>query len=238
VVLHRKYQLVSDLLNLYPEIALQYPALLKEVTGPLSHRQTNLAASLRAEFTSVFTMLSEPNQLRETPLAISALLRAGLLAGGYRANASVNLQYQFKKRIVEFYANSSARTLLAENDAFVRQLARDSALTPGALFYNPVGRTGNSNWPNYAQYPLRLYHLIAQSRLLEIQRRLIAEQIPAGRVEAMLAAWSPEVDDPFTEQPMRWDPEHRRLHFSFPDYKQYDNRWEIMSSITLEPLQQ
>lgn len=236
--LHHNYMLASDLMNRFPEVTVQYPELLQAITEPLLAGQTNLATSLRAEYANGFTLMSDPEQLREFFLARGHNIPSAYVrAGAYRPNATLNQYYRAFRSIVEFYTNNSPGALHAGNDAFVRQL-RQTAQNHLVQFYEPglnmVREVTDIDW---LQYPLRVHHLIAQSRLLEIQRRLIAEQIPAGQVATMLTAWSPDLDDPFSEQPMHWDPDVRRLYYPLPEYMDFNKRWEIATSITLEQLQ-
>jgi hypothetical protein len=84
----------------------------------------------------------------------------------------------------------------------------------GAIFFNPAGRiTVASNNPDFTTYAFRIYDLIGLSRLIDLQRRIVADKTPLDGVGAALAKADAGLLDPYTEKPMQWDPATKRVSF-------------------------
>ncbi len=217
--LQRKYRLASEIMNAYPEVVSAYPALLEKITAPLAPSQTNIAASMGAEARSAVGTYSDRIQMRHI-LEDSFFkgmegppLLAAFQLGGFRANASMNLSYLSFKESLDLFAKSP-KEILENRQPMLDRQAKLSELSVGSIFFNPLGRifltTGIADATTYAY---RVADLVGLSRLVDLQRRLIAGNVPAGNVGAALANAGLALTDPYTEKPMQWDATSKRVSF-------------------------
>ena len=233
--LHRKYRFASDIMNAYPDVVANYPAQMERITAPLSARETNVVTSMRAE-ARMFVSTIRDMHTRGDFLADSFFagmpgppLQAAFHLGGIRANASTNLSYALFKESDDLFAKSP-KEVLEGREAMLERQANLNKLSISAIFYNPVGRitvaAGNSDPTTYA---FRIADLIGLSRLVDLQRRLIAGNVAAESVGAALANAGPALMDPYTEKPMQWDATSKRVSFVL-----HGKRFANFGYVTLE----
>lgn len=85
---------------------------------------------------------------------------------------------------MQFYARTP-KQILDERTAFVERQQDFNAWAPGVIFYNRVGKVLVSvGMIDLGDYSFRLHDLIARSRLLDLQRRLIRRR-PAATERAI-----------------------------------------------------
>lgn len=217
--LQRKYRLASEIMNAYPEVVSGYPAILEKITAPLAPDQTNIVASMGAEARSAVGTYRDMNQTGQIfkdsffeGMPGPPLLAAFQL-GGFRANASTNLSYLAFKESLDLFAKSPKEILEGRQEMLDRQ-AKLNGFSVGAIFFNPLGRIFlNAGMPEATAYAFRVADLIGLSRLVDLQRRLIAGNVAAENVSAVLANAGPTLMDPYTEKPMQWDVASKRVSF-------------------------
>ncbi len=219
VTLHRKYQLASAIMNAYPESVSAYPVVFAKITTPLLPGKTNIQSSMRSEARSTLALYQDLHQMeRFLPDTVfegmpGIPLRLALEAGGYRSNASINQSYVAFK-VADDILSKSPKEMVEGRQAMLERQARATALSIGAIFFNPVGRIINGvAYPDYSIYAHRINDLIGLSRLVDLQRRIIEGKVPLADVGSMLTIAGPGLMDPFTEKPMHWDPASKKISF-------------------------
>jgi len=211
-VLQRKFGLVADLLAESPEIAVNTPELLSEITRPLAENEISLERALVGEFRLVSgTFLGLRREIDAAPYSVSNVLNKLILARGFKPNATVNLIFVKNKELRDFY-NRPAAAIAANESAFIADWGRFSSYSPSTLFYNPVGKVlVYVAPPDYGTYVYRLHDLDALSRLLELQRQLAVVRLSTDKVAAFVRQSDASLRDPYTGKPMRWDAAGRTL---------------------------
>ena len=211
-VLGRKLRLASDLLTEAPEIAVKYPELLSGITRPLVANEINLDRALVDEFRLASGMLlSLEGEIDAVPYRVGNAFGKLITIGGFRSNATVNLQFMKNKELRGFYDRSAAE--IVENEsAFMADWSRFSLLSPSIYFYNPIGKVlVYVSPPDYGTYVYRMHDLDAFSRLLELQRQLSVVQLSADKVADFVQQANASLRDPYTGKPMRWNAAARTL---------------------------
>ncbi len=219
--LHRKYRLASEIMNAYPETVRLYPELVEAITVPVPVSSTNIASALKAEARNSMRFFWDAAQHGRWPYGptefdwqLTEMLQNLLVRWSLRPNASINASYATFRDSVALYGRSP-KELLAAHGQFLQQLQQRHVLSPDALFYNFAGRLAlQRSHVDYSNYSYRLHDLVGLSRLLELQRRIIAAGLAPDQVAAALPGFGPALMDPYTETPMRWDPARRELSFT------------------------
>ena len=227
--LHRKYRLASEIMNAYPDVVRSYPAIMKAITLPIPVGNANIVTSVKGEARNsmqLFWDMGQEKRLVTTTLTKdrqpNELIESALIRVAYQPNASINATYATFSDIVALFARSP-KEIVAGHEALLKRQADRHALGPGAIFYNPVGRLVLSfDFPDYSAYAFRIHDLLGLSRLIDLQRRIIGESIPADKVTESLPAFGAELMDPYTEKPMQWDPATHNLSFALHG-KRYAN---------------
>ena len=117
VTLGRKYWLAGEILNTYPEIVGTYPSLVAKITAPLSPLETSVVTSVGAEARSVVGtfrgMVAKGRFLEDSFFEgmPGPPLRAAFVAGGFRANATLNESFRFFNELLVFMAKSPKEVL-------------------------------------------------------------------------------------------------------------------------------
>ena len=217
--LGRKYSLLSEILNKQPNVSAAYPVLLAEITAPLSPTESNIALSLGTEARWIFGAYrnvgektgSSDNQSFED--AMKTLLKAALIAGVRRANATLNELSRHFDSMIQF-SKQSPKAIFDGHKEQLAKLEKNIRFSPFDIFYNPLGRYLNSGLQEgYIEYAFRVNDLIGYSRLIDLQRRIIAAGIEPEQIPAFLAAAGPGLMNPHTEQPMQWDAATQQVSF-------------------------
>ena len=219
VTLGRKYALASEIMNAHPEVVADYPALIAKITAPLSPTETSVVTSVGAEARMVvgtFRDMEAKGRFLEDSFfegLPGPPLRAAFAAGGFRANATLNVSFRYFQELLQFMAKSP-KEVLEGHQALMKQQEKVASFSLRDIFYNPVGRiTYSISPPNYFEYAFRVDDIIGTSRLLDLQRRVIEAGIAPDKVTSFVAAAGPGLMDPYTEKPMQWDAATKRLSF-------------------------
>lgn len=226
--LHRKYRLVSEILNAYPEIATRYPALMQTLTKPIPVAEASIVAAVKAEARvnlqflwdiALEKRLSNRWSLDRTNPDLAEPIALGI---AYQPHASINAAYGAYREVVT-HLSKSPKEMLESDEALKKSLAERTKLSPDALFYNFAGRFGiRDGYPDMSKYAFRLVDLVGLSRLVDLQRQLITAKIAADKIPMAVAASGQDVHNPYTEKPMQWDPMSKQLSFP-PQGKRYAN---------------
>jgi len=219
-ILLRKYKLMSDIMNIYPEVATTHADLVKQITTPLDHREVNAVAGILAETrTGVTTILDAKKQLypdMEDSLKKNLLTLAwGAVdtLGGFRTNATANRFYA-RMALTADHLSRNPREILQQQGMYNAQLSRLTSFELGNLFYNPVGtKFTRYSFPDWVIYGIRINDLIGLTRLLELQRQIALNSVLSKDVDRFLAKADVGLRDPHSEQPMRWDPDKKQVSF-------------------------
>lgn len=205
-VLHRKFQLASALLSESPEIAAKYPNVLGRIAQPLSPAETSLDRALIGEFrftSSVFTDLK--NEIDSTPYELSNVVNKLLFIGGFKPNATINLDYAKSGELREFYARTAA-DIVKDEKAFLAHQNRFSLFSPATFFYNPAGKIlAEVARPSYADYMYGLYDLNAYSRMVALQYRIAAAHLGVDEIPIFVRSADASLHNPYTDKPIHWD---------------------------------
>lgn len=217
VLLHHKYRLLSELLTDYPAIADQHRALVAQMTAPLTLADTDLGRVLNGEFRvgalEVENMVQEPKLTPrigpdQEPSRWTEKLALRLCM---RPTATLNLIFSQLTRSGNFYAQSASQ-IASRTDA-IFETYQISYLDPRLWLYNPMGKILVSLPGSTQSYSLRLHDLAGYTRLLELQRQIAAAQLPDERVGPLLASVDASLRDPYSGQPMTFDPVSRTISF-------------------------
>lgn len=228
VVLKRKYQLAGEIMNKYPALVGEYPNEFRLITAPLQPAQTKVSLSVGVEARTSIVTFKRTGEMR-TYFADSFFegmpgppLMAAFYLGGYKPNASINRAHAAFKSIFD-HLSKSPREMLATQSQHDRDLANMLEFDLKSLFYNPVGQASvKSIYPNFGQYANRVHNLIGLTRLVELQRQAIEKKLSASEIPAFLANAGPGLMDPYTETPMKWDANTKRISFELHN-KRHDN---------------
>ena len=128
-----------------------------------------------------------------------------MFLGGFRPNATINLQHDHLNAVGNFYSKSGYDIAIG-SDAFQKAAPTLNELYPRTWLYNPVGKiTALTATPEYGTYAYRLHDLAGYSRLVELQRQLALERVPPEKIAEFIAAADINLRDPYTGKAMAYD---------------------------------
>lgn len=216
-ILQRKYRLTSEIMSAYPEVVRQYPARIAQITAPLLVEETNLVRTLGGEFRFTAHLYRDLTRLTEQAAEadfLGKLYGSLSLAGGYRPNATINRAYSIYQESAQLYAKTPKEVLAGHAELSLNQ-NEFNLWAPSVILYNPVGKIlASIALPSYSGYAFRLYDLVGLSRLIDIQRRIIEGNVDPEKRAEFLAATGPDLTDPYTGTPIKWDATQKTLSFA------------------------
>jgi len=131
----------------------------------------------------------------------------------YRPNARVNTRYRFFQGLSAL--DDAPCGQVRANYQALRQAFQPS-LTD--FLGDPLLYEQDSPWNDtMAGYPVRLCDLQGLERIVTLQVQIRRQRIADTGVAAFLAAAGPGLSDPYTGQPMRWNPQNHTLDFDMGD---------------------
>jgi hypothetical protein len=143
-----------------------------------------------------------------------ALFHPWLLAVGYKQNATINLSYAALQDNVRLYAQSP-KQILAGHAALVKKHDDFNPWQPSVIFYNPVGKIlAGVAMLDFSSYSFRLHGLVAHSRLIELQRRMIEGNVGPGQRPLKMRFADPDLMNPYTENPFELDMARNAIYFA------------------------
>ena len=229
VQLHRMYRLASEIMNAYPELISLYPELMQTITEPIPVEEARLVSAVKTEARISMQYLWNLG-LSDQSINLWKFDRskADDILGpigpkiAYQPQASINDAYSAFSIIVSQLAKPP-KAYLATDAAFREELAQITRLRPKDLFFNFAGRLGlHLGLPDFSNYNFRMHDLVGLSRLVDLQRQLIAAKVPPDRVVESLLSFGAGLMDPYTEQPMQWSAATSQLSFELHG-KRYAN---------------
>lgn len=206
---------LENILLADPKLAKQHAAELRTLLRPEGIKGFNPEGIVRAEYVLLRNALeSEPQQIGDWPvdrlhwLAYHAGQRERILNRYYffaRDYASIlGLPWpQFEKEVQRL------------RDTFDYPSAWDISVDPfGSLFV-----------ADYVEGQLKTREMVRQMHILDGRLRLstllvriVDERIADTAIAQFLESAGPDLFDPFTGKPMRWDPTQRTIYFPDPEY--------------------
>jgi hypothetical protein len=217
--LNRKYALLSDILHQYPEVTQSHADQVSRLTQPLPIEFADMRRVFQGE-------------LRYQAMALFALRQSSYLTGGasdieaiapweepflglvFKQNTTVNKSSRFFRELAALSALESAK--LSQSLAGLTARYVDVA-NPYPSLHNPMGNILlGVSLPIYDEYIYRVHDLIAASRVVELQRRIILEKIPPQQITTYLSASNRALYDPYTNAPMKFDATKGTLSFESP----------------------
>jgi hypothetical protein len=216
IALHRKYRLASEIMNAYPNVVFIYPELMQSITKPIPTGEANLVSAIKTEGRVNMQFLWDMGLEKQLPNGggyYDEFFSSVATKLAYQSNASINDSYGVFKLIVA-QLNKSPREFLQTQEAFKESLAEKTNFRLIDIFYNSAGRFGQSTgFPDFSKYMFRMYDLVGLSRLVDLQRTLIASKVPPHQVAGALTTFGHERTNPYTEQPMQWNAQSSQLSF-------------------------
>jgi hypothetical protein len=205
----RDLALVADLLRQRGgDLAPQVPRL-RAMLQPMSAAALRILPALETEFAMSRDVLPDP--VANTGDGRQASLGERLVARAfYKPNATINRAYR------QYAASAVAASAPAHGIKAAFASAGQSLGEMGVWDYvnNPVGnillRVGA---PGFGEYAYRLHDLDAYNRLVGLWVDMIGAGVGTEGAANFLAASAPRFHDPYTQKPMRWDAEKRRVYF-------------------------
>ncbi len=218
--LHRKYRLASEIMNAYPDVIDLYPDLMKTITAPIPVSEATIVSAVKTEAKVSMQYLWNLG-LRDQSISMWKFDRtnSGDILGpigakvAYHPHASINDAYAAFSIIVSHLAKPP-KDYLATDAGFKEELARVTRFRPQDIFFNFAGRLGlRLALPDFNKYYFRMHDLVGLTRLVDLQRRLIAAKVPPHRAGESLPTFGTDLMDPYTEQPMQWNAASKQLSF-------------------------
>ena len=218
--LHRKYRLASEIMNAYPDVVTRYPDLMHIITGPIALADANLRASARTEarvrMQHLWDLGGEGRTSTQWLYAESPtdFLKPFALRVAYQPQATLNEAFTVFRMTMD-HLDQSPKDYLASDAAFRQKLEDLRRFRPQDIFYNPAGRldVGEGLEFDMSKWHLRLVDMVGLTRLVALQRHLIADKVLANQVVESLSAYGVGLLDPYTEKPMLWNVLTRQLSF-------------------------
>lgn len=218
--LHRKYRLASEIMNAYPEVIDLYPDLLKTITAPIPVAEASIVSAAKTEArVSMQYLWNLGLQDQSVSLWDFDRSNSGDILGpmgakvAYQPHASINDAYAAFSIIASHLAKPP-KDYLATDAAFKEELAQVTRFRPKDIFFNFAGRLGlHFALPDFSKYYFRMHDLVGLTRLVDLQRRLIATKVPSQRVGESRASFGADLMDPYTGQPMHWNASSNQLSF-------------------------
>lgn len=220
-LLRKKYRLASELLNAYPEIALEQKDLLEKITRPLAGADTRVKRVFDGEFRfgalmtqNLKSQIDVETEGSSAWFGLPRGLNKFMFIGGFKTNATINLQYGHLSAIGDFYSKSGYE-IATGLDAFQKEAPTLNELDPRTWLYNPVGKVlALVATSEYGTYAYRLHDLAGYSRLVELQRQIALSHTPSEKIAEFIAAADLNLRDPYTGKAMAYDPVTQTISFA------------------------
>lgn len=206
----RDLALVADLLRSRGAEMAPHALRLRDMLKPINAAALHLSPALETEFVAGKNLLRNPVAYQGDdgrPASFGERLAVSLF---YKPKATTNLAYR------QTLAAASAVDAPAHR---VAAAFRTTAQPMGEMrlwdyIDNPVGNIMlRISAPNFGEYALRLHDLDAYNRLLGLWVEMITAGVGAEGAADFIAKSAPRFHDPYTQKPMRWDAEKKRVYF-------------------------
>ncbi len=191
------------------EVSPQVPRL-REMLKPINAAVLRLSPALETEFAFGKSLLRNPAANQGDGGSQAAFAERLGVKLFYKPNATTNLAYR------QIVAATAAADAPAHRVASEFLAAGQSSGEMGLWDYidNPVGNILlRISAPSFSEYALRLHDLDAYNRLLGLRVEMIGAGVGAEGAADFVAKSEPRFHDPYTQKPMRWDAEKKRIYF-------------------------
>jgi hypothetical protein len=220
-----KYRLASEIMNAYPKVIDLYPDLMKTITAPITVAEATNVSAVKTEARSRMQYLwnlglgdESISQWKFDRTNVGDILGPIGPKVAYQPHASINDAYT-AYTLIAVHLAKPPKTFLATDAAFKEELAQITQFRPKDLFFNFSGRLGLNkgllDFNIFNIYYFRMIDLVGLSRLVDLQRNLMATKVPFHQIAETVASFGSERMNPYTEQPMQWTPQTRQLSFEW-----------------------
>ena len=210
--LKRSFRLTSEIMATYPPNSAQ-TAILMRILAPLGAEELNMARTFRSEFVFTKTILEDisATDMADAGKELTTWKLTGLFL--FKRNATINLIYA-RDRDLAALGILPADEFLKQAIQIQAHAAQRPHWRSWHFAYNPVGKIlGEIAIPDYVQYIARIHNLDGLLRLVKLQLLMQQRAIPNTQGADFLAKTDPALTNPYTQQPMEWDPALHVLYF-------------------------
>ncbi|MBL8521795.1 MAG: hypothetical protein JNK75_14150 [Betaproteobacteria bacterium] len=222
-VLQQKLRLAGEIVAAHPELIAQHGTLWAGLTQPLPPGADEIRQPMQGEIRIGARTLLDMKALASSQQGEStlkdSLVNLAMRLGAYKPAASVNLyvsQMETGIRTLDAAIKPARESSQGTDHQQGNAQAANEAdpFTLRAFLYNPAGRIlAIISVPAFAEYSYRLRDLVAQSRLLEAQRRIVEAKVRPADVGAFLISQGSALANPHTSLPMDWNAATAELSF-------------------------
>lgn len=214
--LQRGTRVVSELVHRYPKLAVEHAPELLAITAPISAAEFSMSKPLDFEWQMLMSVVSDIDSERMSDaLELQARFLNGPLKLGYQPNATANLFYDWHEQDKKV---ASARADAMDAEKRKADSVKSDFLgygIEGFYFKNPTGKfLAIMGLPYYPlSYIERQHDADGYLRLVALQVKLIADQVPASGIEEVVKTSSEQYRNPYTRAPMIWNASAGTLEF-------------------------
>ena len=227
-MLRRDYQVLSDVLEHWPELAQTHAPLLAGILQPLDARESDMRQVMEMENLFAANMFL---RLRETSAASEDSTLPGMESSGlsrkaeqlfiqasYMPNATLNAAALYWTRRAEAGSGgaATARARKQELVSYYDAWAADLNRLPWKYLRNPAGKvflTVAEEPGTFFTYFERVYDLDGYIRLVSLQAALRREKVAKADAAAFVQRAAPTQRNPYNGAAMGWDPAGSSLFF-------------------------
>jgi hypothetical protein len=206
----RDLALVADLLRGRGAEMAPHASRLRDMLKPINAAALRLSPALETEFALGKNLLRNPVAYQGDdggPASFGEQLAVRLF---YKPKATTNLAYR-QMLVAASATDAPAHRVVA---AFRTPAQAMGELGLWDYIDNPVGNIMlRISAPNFGEYVLRLHDLDAYNRLLGLWIEIIAAGVSVEGAADFIAQSAPRFHDPYTQKPMRWDAQKKRVYF-------------------------
>ncbi|MFZ6672814.1 hypothetical protein [Undibacterium sp. Xuan67W] len=220
-IIRKQAKLVSDLVELKPELLTHYRQQLSELVRPLSQEEKNFVGVFTNEarfFTFLQYLLHQKNDSRED--IVKGFFSKKLGRFFYQPNATMNQILLLWSERIALLRQSPLPIDTMRQQAAARSKAIEENMTfPYThYFYNPIGKilayVSEDTSATYVTYLERSIDLDGYLSLVSLQMELRSQHITESGISEYLAKASPALRNPYDASPMTWDAQKRQLQFT------------------------
>lgn len=213
----RNTQITSEIVARYPTDKTTL-ALVTQAVLPLTDQERDLTKVYRNEFASTmhFFATVPTEKLAQCTTesiydcAIDKLTRTFL----FKPNATINQNFESIGRIAARSKLSAAEFLKDTKENLASDHNDWDWLSSWHFAYNPIGKILNAiAEPAYANYTARIHNLDGFLRLVSLSLAVKQQSVRDTDMQMFLAHESPNLRNPYTNEPMLWDADNRTIYF-------------------------
>jgi hypothetical protein len=205
----RGLQFVNELIQTRPAEISPYLPRLRPWLAPLDAGLLRLAPTMETEFGMMKNMLRDDRLLMKEKVS-DVPVQDALNLFFLKRNASVNRYYRCYSRMGELM-DAPVDRLDAEINSYGTQCYGQPEWN---WVYNPMGKILQGvAMPIFSEYAWRVHDLDALGRLLALRADMLGAGVSAEQAPEFISKSAPELRNPYTQKPMSWDAEKKRIYF-------------------------